>query len=225
VTGGYIVRDESLPSLNGRYVYGDFFTGTIYSQLIQGPDSRDDAETGLTLRSIDSFGEDACGHLYATQLASPAHLPFGGLFRVYEDGQGESSCPQSPPPNDYFPYAENISPGVTNGTNEGAGADALEQDQTGSAPLNTVWYTFTLATAAPVQLEACGSSLEAVIAVYTGETVGSLGRVESRDDFCGAQSRVSFEAQADVRYWVAVDGNEGATGPFALDFSCPRGCE
>ena len=81
ITGGYVVHDSSLPTLAGRYVYGDFCSGDIRSvQLATSPPSASgDASTGLSLprTQLASFGEDAAGHLYVAALASP-----GAVYRV-----------------------------------------------------------------------------------------------------------------------------------------------
>jgi hypothetical protein len=68
VTGGYVVRDPELPSLEGRYLYGDFCRGQIRSFELHGGRARDDRPIGLTVPRLDSFGEDAGGRLYAVSL-------------------------------------------------------------------------------------------------------------------------------------------------------------
>jgi glucose/arabinose dehydrogenase len=62
VIGGYVYRGERLPALRGRYVYGDFCTGAVWSL--------DPARPGLVRHELDlgttlaSFGEDEAGELY-----------------------------------------------------------------------------------------------------------------------------------------------------------------
>ena len=60
VTGGYVVRDPELPSLDGRYLYGDFCEGELRS-FPADPDrpATDDRALGLRVRQLSSFGEDA----------------------------------------------------------------------------------------------------------------------------------------------------------------------
>jgi glucose/arabinose dehydrogenase len=78
ITGGYVVRDPSLPSLNGRYLYGDFCTGEVRSTQLASPNATD-AATGINLptTSLASFGEDASGRVYVVSLA-------GAVYRVVE---------------------------------------------------------------------------------------------------------------------------------------------
>jgi glucose/arabinose dehydrogenase len=70
ITGGYVVRDPSLPSLEGRYVYADFCGGVIRSLIPKLGRGRDDKPLGLEEASISSFGEDAAGHVYVASLSS-----------------------------------------------------------------------------------------------------------------------------------------------------------
>ena len=73
VTGGYVVRDPSLPALDGRYLYGDFCAGRA-AQLRSRPDGAAPGTTGRSgsrCPSLSSFGEDTDGHIYATSLDGP----------------------------------------------------------------------------------------------------------------------------------------------------------
>jgi hypothetical protein len=65
ITGGYVVRDPALAPLHGRYVYGDVCAAPLWSVALGAPDARDDRQIGLTVPSLYSFGEDACGRVYA----------------------------------------------------------------------------------------------------------------------------------------------------------------
>jgi glucose/arabinose dehydrogenase len=75
ITGGYVVRDRRVPSLVGRYVYGDYCLGRIHSiKLRSGSASGDRAVSGLRrVASLSSFGEDALGRVYVTSLNGPVY--------------------------------------------------------------------------------------------------------------------------------------------------------
>jgi glucose/arabinose dehydrogenase len=73
VTGGYVVRDRSLPALYGRYVYGDFCAGELRSLKPAIPEARDDRPLGLDVPALSSFGEDNAGHVYAVSLEGPVY--------------------------------------------------------------------------------------------------------------------------------------------------------
>jgi glucose/arabinose dehydrogenase len=74
VSGGYVVRDPDLPSLYGRYVYGDFCSGVLHSFTAKpGQPASDDRSLGLQVPSLSSFGEDNAGHIYAASLEGPVY--------------------------------------------------------------------------------------------------------------------------------------------------------
>jgi glucose/arabinose dehydrogenase len=76
VTGGYVVRDQSLAGLVGRYLYADFYAGDIRSIQPAGPP--DDKSTGASVPSLVSFGEDTAGRLYAVSLDGQMHRLVAG---------------------------------------------------------------------------------------------------------------------------------------------------
>jgi glucose/arabinose dehydrogenase len=73
ITGGYVVRDPSLPSLAGRYVYGDYCEGELHSFVPAVSGARGDRSLGLKVDSLDSFGEDQAGHVYAVSQDGPVY--------------------------------------------------------------------------------------------------------------------------------------------------------
>ena len=73
VTGGVVVRDPALPSLAGRYVYGDYCRGQLRSFRISNGKATADRALGLDVSSLSSFGEDARGRVYATSSSGPVY--------------------------------------------------------------------------------------------------------------------------------------------------------
>lgn len=73
ITGGYIVRDRSLKSLYGRYIYGDFCDSALRSAKLRSGRAVGDRRTGLRVRALSSFGEDARGRVYAVSLSGPVY--------------------------------------------------------------------------------------------------------------------------------------------------------
>jgi glucose/arabinose dehydrogenase len=62
VTGGFVYRGQLIPELQGRYVLGDFCSGTVWTaDAASSWQLGVAAETGLQLTS---FGQDAAGELY-----------------------------------------------------------------------------------------------------------------------------------------------------------------
>jgi glucose/arabinose dehydrogenase len=77
VTGGYVVRDDSLTGLVGRALYADFFDGEVIS-LALDPADPDETTTDLTHGNLASFGEDAAGRLYVADLDQVHRLVSSG---------------------------------------------------------------------------------------------------------------------------------------------------
>ena len=64
VTGGYVYRGSAVPAARGRYFYGDWCTGRIWSLTRSGGRTHVRLEPSRVPR-LTSFGEDASGELYA----------------------------------------------------------------------------------------------------------------------------------------------------------------
>jgi glucose/arabinose dehydrogenase len=73
VTGGFVVRDPTLPQLNGRYLYGDYCENTLRSLIPATPRAKDDRPLALHVDNLVSFGEDSDGHIYAVSLDGPVY--------------------------------------------------------------------------------------------------------------------------------------------------------
>jgi glucose/arabinose dehydrogenase len=66
ITGGYVYRGRAIPSLRGRYVYGDYCSGTIWTLRASGGKLRSGPRREpFTVSNLTSFGQDAAGELYA----------------------------------------------------------------------------------------------------------------------------------------------------------------
>ncbi len=76
VVGGYVYRGSNVPAARGRYFFGDYCAGTIWTFKV-GPKGRASAfpvPLG-TVPDLSSFGQDANGELYAVSLD-------GGLYAL-----------------------------------------------------------------------------------------------------------------------------------------------
>jgi len=64
--GGYVYRGARLPRARGRYFFGDFCSGVVWT-FKTGPKGRASAAVALSNKvpSLVSFGEDGAGELYA----------------------------------------------------------------------------------------------------------------------------------------------------------------
>ena len=64
VTGGYVYRG-SKASLRGRYIYGDYCSGNIWSFKISGGKATGLRRERFDIDNVTSFGQDIAGELYA----------------------------------------------------------------------------------------------------------------------------------------------------------------
>ena len=70
VTGGYVYRGEAIPSLQGRYLYGDYCSGRIWRTTWNSSTMMASSPVEMTTDlqssgiSISSFGQDAAGEIY-----------------------------------------------------------------------------------------------------------------------------------------------------------------
>jgi glucose/arabinose dehydrogenase len=104
VNGGYVIRDGALPSLLGRYIYGDtysVFGGELRTVQLTAGGSSGDAGLGVFATNVVSFGEDACAHVYVAAVGGtvyrlePTSGPFGCMPQT---APGEEPPPSAPAP-------------------------------------------------------------------------------------------------------------------------------
>jgi glucose/arabinose dehydrogenase len=76
VTGGYVYRGETFPSLRGIYLFGDYCSGRIWGLARSAGGTWQAAELAQTDLRISSFGEDEAGELYVLDMGN------GVLYRI-----------------------------------------------------------------------------------------------------------------------------------------------
>lgn len=75
ITGGLVVRDSSLASLYGRYLYADFCVGDLRSLIPTLAGASDDRALGVNVSAVSSFGETPNGRVYVCSLS-------GDVYRI-----------------------------------------------------------------------------------------------------------------------------------------------
>ena len=84
----------------------------------------------------------------------------------------------------------------------------------------SVWYKFQAPGSGQVYFDTMGSTVDTVMAVYTGTGVSALTLVANNDDADASAgvltSRVGFAATAGTVYYIAVDGSNGEAGTIVL---------
>ncbi len=74
ITGGLVVHDPDLPTLRGRYLWGDFCRGELRSFIPEpGERARDDVALGEHVAALSSFGTDNDDNVYAVSLDGPVY--------------------------------------------------------------------------------------------------------------------------------------------------------
>ncbi len=76
VSGGYVYRGTKIPSAAGRYFYGDYCSGKVWSFTVAGGAARGLRTEPFTLNGLSSFGQDSAGELFLMSVDS------GWLYRL-----------------------------------------------------------------------------------------------------------------------------------------------
>jgi glucose/arabinose dehydrogenase len=78
VTGGYVYRGKAVRAATGRYFYGDYCSGTIWSLRISGGKATGVRVEPFKVEGLSSFGEDTAGELYLMSLNSGELMRLAG---------------------------------------------------------------------------------------------------------------------------------------------------
>jgi glucose/arabinose dehydrogenase len=76
VTGGYVYRGAQVPAAKGRYFYGDYCSGIVWSLKVAGGRATGVRREPFSVKGLSSFGQDARGELYLMSVDS------GDLYRL-----------------------------------------------------------------------------------------------------------------------------------------------
>ncbi len=85
VTGGYVYRGNECKSIYGKYIYGDFCSGNIWSITRVNQDSFENALL-LTIprNQLSSFGEDKNGEIYVCTFGANAAAGAGEVYQLID---------------------------------------------------------------------------------------------------------------------------------------------
>jgi hypothetical protein len=119
-----------------------------------------------------------------------------------------------PPSNDACANAMPLPPSVTvSGATIEATQDGVATCVSDSGP--DVWYLYQPTTSGAVNVNTCGSSMDTVLAIYTG-ACGTLTQLACNDDSCGLSSSVTIASTAGQAYFIRVARFGSGTGSFVL---------
>ncbi len=109
-------------------------------------------------------------------------------------------------------------------TNQNATVQPGEPNHAGKPGGASLWWSWTAQVSGPVTVSTLGSSIDTLLAVYTGSSLTNLQVVAANDDDPdgGSTSRLSFIAVAGTQYSIAVDSFGGATGVIQLNLQATQ---
>jgi hypothetical protein len=130
------------------------------------------------------------------------------------------------PPNDNFnnPVVISDTPFSFSQFNQCATKESGEPNHAGSTGGHSLWYSWTPTHTHNALITTKRSDYNTTLAVYTGNSLGSLTLIGSDDDITGEynpQSEVFFTAVAGTTYRIAVDGFGSAVGTTVLNVNPP----
>ncbi len=101
--------------------------------------------------------------------------------------------------------------------NYAATAQPGEPAHGGAPAARSVWFTWTAPASGDVYLDTIGSTFDTRLALYDGDTLGTLRLIGENTSEPGAKfSKLRFTIAAGNTVHIAVDGVAGATGDFKL---------
>jgi len=113
---------------------------------------------------------------------------------------------------------------VAYGYNRNASAELGEPNHAGQPARNSVWWSFKPTELGFLTLDLAGSTIDTVLAVYSGTNLAQLSPIISNDDGrdpvtgeVRTHSRVALVAEAGRDYLIAVDGKNGQVADSAAN--------
>jgi hypothetical protein len=108
------------------------------------------------------------------------------------------------------------------GRNTTARRETGEPVPPGPRGTNSVWFCGQAPLSGLLRFDTEGSNFDTLLAVYTGSRITNLVLVASDNDSgTNKTSRLYFQAEAGTNYWVAVDGVDGQSGFYRLNWGAP----
>ena len=169
------------------------------------------------LRSVDdTTANPGVTYYYFVRAATDASGWLMGTFSLSDTGYSGRR-----PVNDNLISATSLTgvPGSAGGDSTLATLEAGEPQHGGFPDAGaSVWWRWTSQTNSAVVFETQGSSgFNAVLAVYTNASGGTLASVASTERGTNAYAQVTFNVKKGVTYLIAVAGRGGAGGPITLN--------
>jgi glucose/arabinose dehydrogenase len=118
-------------------------------------------------------------------------------------------------PNNDFADAQGIhgASGSVTGSNLDANKEPLERNHAGNAGGHSVWYRWHANCGGTLRIDPAGSGFPVLLAVYRGSSLSTLSTIAA-----AVNQAVQFSLIPGSVYQIAVDGHNGATGDFTLQW-------
>jgi len=194
------------------------YSGTDFSNLVEEASNDDDliGNDGVTQSRVQFMATAGVNY----HIAIDGFLSDTGFIALNLGGE---------PANDDFANATVVTGGTVTGSNvqatfevgeptNGISDDGSDGNSTDDG--NTVWWSWMPTTTAQATITTAGSSLDTLLAVYTGTAFNNLQLTAFNDDVnfpSDLTSSVTFNANAGTTYWIAVDGFLHFTGEIVLN--------
>ena len=125
------------------------------------------------------------------------------------------------PPNDNTASARSLSGSfnLISANNENATKEVGEPNHGGNAGGKSLWFTWVAPSNGVWTFDTAGSTFDTLLGVYSTNSIGNLTNIVGNDDALGFTfSSCTFTAVSGRKYWIAVDGFNGASGDMVLRF-------
>lgn len=201
----------------GKEAVAAVYTGTSVDALTPVPEIEE-------LASCDYFFSATAGTTYRLAVDGRYNAALGAV-ETFKTQVSIGYAPQNDDFEDALlladpfsgPYKSAVIAGFRNA---GATKQPGEPDHAGNPGGASVWATWTAPLTGSVHLRLCQTDFAALLAVYTGSSVGALTPVASGPGTLSpgcptnrdAAGGVSFDIVAGTTYDIAIDGVDGATG-------------
>lgn len=100
VAGGYVYRGSRMPGLYGKYIYGDYTTGRIWSLGWDGINPPENTELFDTPYGVVSFAEDNSKNLYFIHFAATA----GKVYKIIDSTVTSADPVTQSSPSEFIMY-------------------------------------------------------------------------------------------------------------------------
>ncbi|KPA09884.1 conserved hypothetical protein, secreted [Candidatus Magnetomorum sp. HK-1] len=187
------------------------YTGSLFN--INPIASNDDVEDGEILTSKVTFFAEK-GEIYYLAVDSRVYEEPGSIVLNW--------IKSKPPANDNIIDAitlKSTTSGQVTGKNINATKEPGEFEHADTKGGSSVWWKWIAPETNHFIFNTFNSSFDTLLAVYIKNSDESFSEIISNDDAEGRTSQVTFYAQKETKYFIAVDGYQGESGAIVLSWN------